>query len=317
MSALPVNVVEFQLPKRKPKIIEKAGNPDQRTYAVVPLRALRDKRLTSGDIRVLGIMASYANRAGLTWVGQRRMGEDLQVSQQAISKHVKRLTELGYLEMVSNAFRGEKAVTRRIIFDDTIKAVDAVAITSSIEDTRSPEMVKKDTREAATPLADDGLPEMSAERIEANKKRLREMLATMGGSPNFRTHQPQRIGDLMPRVKKSHTQPPMVVHGQPSHAQPSMVVNEGSHAQLHAQPYAQPQSCANMKNIGIEEVLKTLELHVVKDSVCTTITDTDMKAIELLVEVGCNQADLEAHLAAADLSKGVAPVLCDLIDARS
>jgi DNA-binding transcriptional ArsR family regulator len=136
MSALPVNVVEFQLPKRKPKIIEKAGNPDQRTYAVVPLRALRDKRLTSGDIRVLGIMASYANRAGLTWVGQRRMGEDLQVSQQAISKHVKRLTELGYLEMVSNAFRGEKAVTRRIIFDDTIKAVDAVAITSSIEDTR-------------------------------------------------------------------------------------------------------------------------------------------------------------------------------------
>jgi hypothetical protein len=42
-----------------------------------------------------------------------------------------------------------------------------------------------------------------------------------------------------------------------------------------------------------------------------------MKAIELLVEVGCNQADLEAHLAAADLSKGVAPVLCDLIDARS
>jgi hypothetical protein len=161
------------------------------------------------------------------------------------------------------------------------------------------------------------MPEMSAERIEANKKRLREMLATMGGSPNFRTHQPQRIGDLMPRVKKSHTQPPMVVHGQPSHAQPSMVVNEGSHAQLHAQPYAQPQSCANMKNIGIEEVLKTLELHVVKDSVCTTITDTDMKAIELLVEVGCNQADLEAHLAAADLSKGVAPVLCDLIDARS
>jgi DNA-binding transcriptional ArsR family regulator len=151
MSALPVNVVEFQLPKRKPKIIEKAGNPDQRTYAVVPLRALRDKRLTSGDIRVLGIMASYANRAGLTWVGQRRMGEDLQVSQQAISKHVKRLTELGYLEMVSNAFRGEKAVTRRIIFDDTIKAVDAVAITSSIEDTRSPEMVKKDTKRLPRP----------------------------------------------------------------------------------------------------------------------------------------------------------------------
>ena len=72
-----------------------------------------------------------------------------------------------------------------------------------------------------------------------------------------------------------------------------------------------------MKNIGIEEVIRFIELHVVKDSVCTTITDTDMKAIELLVEVGCNQADLEAHLAAADLSKGVAPVLCDLIDARS
>lgn len=315
MSALPANVVDFKLPK-KPRVVEKAGNPDQRTYAVVPLRALRDKRLTSGDIRVLGIMASYANRAGLTWVGQKRMGEDLQVSQQAISKHVKRLTELGYLEMVSNAFRGEKAVTRRIIFDDTIKAADAVAITSSLEDTRSPEMVKKDAKEAATPLADDGLPEMSAERIEANKKRLRELLATMGGNQNFRTHQPQRIGDLMPRAKKSHTQPPKVVHGPDSHTQPSMVVNEELHTQLHAQPYTQPQSCVNTRNIGIEETIRVIELHVVKDSVCTTITDTDMKAIELLVEVGCDQASLESHLQAADLSKGVAPVICDLIEAR-
>ena len=347
MSALPVNVVEFQLPKRKPKIIEKAGNPDQRTYAVVPLRALRDKRLTSGDIRVLGIMASYANRAGLTWVGQRRMGEDLQVSQQAISKHVKRLTELGYLEMVSNAFRGEKAVTRRIIFDDTIKAVDAVAITSSIEDTRSPEMVRADRQRApmegsrpkpsdvlkdsrSSPqglppvsldgshgrepnhhrttiepsvkqaaerpqerLADDGLPEMSAEQIEANKRRLRELLATMGGSPNFRTHQPQRLGDLMPQAKKSttnHRQPNEVANGQSSHKQPNTVANEQA---SHRQPHRQPNEVAqNTENTGNSKVIYRLFKERFKD--CYTQPElievmlecmTDEQAVEVLAQV--------------------------------
>jgi hypothetical protein len=70
-------------------------------------------------------------------------------------------------------------------------------------------------------LADDGLPEMSAEQIEANKRRLRELLATMGGSPNFRTHQPQRLGDLMPRAKKSTT----------NHRQPNEVANGASHKQ--------------------------------------------------------------------------------------
>ena len=42
-----------------------------------------------------------------------------------------------------------------------------------------------------------------------------------------------------------------------------------------------------------------------------------MRAIELLVEVGCSQSQLESHLQAADMSKGVARVICDLIEARA
>jgi hypothetical protein len=351
MSALPVNVVEFQLPKRKPKIVEKAAPPDQRSVAVLPIRALVDKQLTDGTFRVLALLCSYCNRAGLTWVSQARLGEDMKVSRQAITKHIGKLVTAGYVEVSKKAWRGEKPNTLRVIFDPSIKTEDAVAITSSIEDTRSPEMVRADRQRApmegsrpkpfdvpkdsrSSPsrlppvsldgshgrepnhhrttiepsvkqaaerpqerLADDGLPEMSAEQIEANKRRLRELLATMGGSPNFRTHQPQRLGDLMPRAKKSttnHRQPNEVANGQSSHKQPNTVANEqASHRQLHRQPHGQPNEVAqNTENTENSKVIYRLFKERFKD--CYTQPElievmlgcmTDEQAVEVLAQV--------------------------------
>jgi len=252
----PTNVVDFKLPK-KPKVVEKEAPPDQRTYAVVPLRALRDKRLTSGDIRVLGIMASYANRAGLTWVGQKRMGQDLVVSQQAISKHLKRLTEMGYIEVVSQGFRGERACTRRIIFDPSMTAQDAIAITSSIEDTRPPEQAKRE-EELRNIMADNDLPDLTPEQIQANMRRLKALLGTLGQPSNFRTHQPQSMGALMATTKPTRKrtpktpQPAVVESKEAVHTQPQGCESEGSHTQpfedksdIHTQPDAQPHGCAN------------------------------------------------------------------------
>ena len=299
MSALS-NVVEFQLPKRKPKIVEKAAPPDQRSVAVLPIRALVDKQLTDGTFRVLALLCSYCNRAGLTWVSQARLADDMKVSRQAITKHIGKLVTAGYVEVSKKAWRGEKPNTLRVIFDPSIKTEDAVAITSSIEDTRPPEMIRADKKAAERPqerLADDGLPEMSAEQIEANKRRLRELLATMGGSPNFRTHQPQRLGDLMPQAKKSttnHRQPNEVANGQSPHRQPNTVANEqASHRQLHRQPHGQPNEVAqNTENTENSKVIYRLFKERFKD--CYTQPElievmlecmTDEQAVEVLAQV--------------------------------
>jgi len=66
--------MNFDIPK-KPKLKLKTAMPDQRQIAVMPLRALKDKTLRNGAIRVLGLVCSYANRAGITWVGQERLHE--------------------------------------------------------------------------------------------------------------------------------------------------------------------------------------------------------------------------------------------------
>jgi DNA-binding transcriptional ArsR family regulator len=313
MSAVPANVVDFKLPKRKPKVIEKEAPPDQRTYAVVPLRALRDKRLTSGDIRVLGIMASYANRAGLTWVGQKRMGQDLEVSQQAISKHVRRLTDMGYIEVLSEGFRGQKACTRRIIFDPNLTAQDAIAVTSGIEDTRPPEQVKRE-EELRNIMADNDLPDLSPEQIQANVKRLKVLLGTLASPTNFRQHQPQILGTLMAQTKQTRkttpkTSQPAVVrttketqNAQPKvvqkrlnrevHTQPQGCESSGLHTQPFDTPIAQPQSCANIKNIGIDRLYRVYELN--KKNV--VIKDSDMKWGSLAVEVGVTESEMVAAI---------------------
>ena len=326
MSALPANVVDFKLPKKRPKVIEKEAPPDQRTYAVVPLRALRDKRLTSGDIRVLGIMASYANRAGLTWVGQKRMGQDLEVSQQAISKHIRRLTNMGYIEVISEGFRGQKACTRRIIFDEKVSAEDAIAITSSQEDTRPPEQIKRE-EELRTIMADNELPDLSPEQIKANMKRLEALLGTLGRPSNFRTHQPTTLGAIMAESKPTRkrtpkTPQPAVVetaletqNAQPKvvqqrlnkevHTQPQSCESEGSHTQPFDTAIAQPQGCANIKNIGLIELYKVYEIN--KNMM---VTDSDMKWGELAVEVGVTEAEVVAALETApDLAHACRAIL--------
>ena len=42
MSALPENIIPFQLPKR-PRVREKDAPPDQRKVCVLPFRAVADK----------------------------------------------------------------------------------------------------------------------------------------------------------------------------------------------------------------------------------------------------------------------------------
>jgi biotin operon repressor len=128
---------------KRPKI-KQGEHRDLRKHATIPLRASTDPRMTAGVWRTLTQLCAYANRAGLLWVGLKRVGSDLKISPQAVHKHLAKLKAWGYVERVHHGFRNQKADTLRIIYDPAVTATDAVALASAIEDCRSPAMQDRD-----------------------------------------------------------------------------------------------------------------------------------------------------------------------------
>ncbi len=69
MSAMPDNVLPFELPK-KPRLKLQEPLPDQRKIVVLPFKAVFDKELGAAGVAVLAGLCAYCNRAGITWVGK-------------------------------------------------------------------------------------------------------------------------------------------------------------------------------------------------------------------------------------------------------
>jgi len=274
MSAIPANVIEFKLPKR-PKIIEKQAPPDQRKFAVVPMRAATDTELHGFSVKVLVLLCSYANRAGITWVGQQRIAEHLQVSKQQVARAMKQLRERGHIEVMSKGFRGERANTTRVIYDPEISAADAIAITSGQEDTRPPHQVKQETAQATEP-------EFTEEQMAANRKRLKEMLGGLANRNGFHYNKPERIGDIVARKPKAKPTPktPHIDNTQVVHEEPlidNIIDNTGV--------------VQTKKTIGYEEVLKVYE-DISKHrftNVRTTIDEVDLRCAAIMCEVGVSR----------------------------
>ncbi len=249
MSAVPVNVVPFELPK-KPRVKQKDAPPDQRKIAVIPIRAGTDERLHGGTVRCLIVLCSFCNRAGLTWVGQAKLAETLKISQQAVSKQMKLLIKTGYVEIVRKGYRGERTNTIRVIFDESIKTEDAIALTSSIEDTRPPSM--KHEQEQA----------MQEEIDREGQKRIASMIAGALKQPTKKELTMPKQGDTMAvkkikegmkkaKPKGTHSQPLGVVQ---------QVVSESPKETLHIQPGASnpttSEGCVEHKNKVLKDSIK-------------------------------------------------------------
>jgi hypothetical protein len=82
------------------------------------------------EMRVLMLYCCYTNRSGLTWVGQQRIATHLNVSKMRISVLTTALINKGYLKVVYQGFRGERADTRQVIYRDNVLLADIVAVTS-------------------------------------------------------------------------------------------------------------------------------------------------------------------------------------------
>ena len=99
-------------------------NEDLRRFCVVPIKAFLNKKLSGENLRVLAVLASYANKGGFSFVSCLTIAKDLGCTSQNISKHLKKLEAQGVIESFNNYFPKLKGNTRRIIYDDKIKRED-------------------------------------------------------------------------------------------------------------------------------------------------------------------------------------------------
>lgn len=99
---------------------------DLRAFAVVPIRAIKDARMTAKTLRVLIAFCSYADHMGRTFVSQERIGQDIGSKRTAVGYHVKRLRDFGYMVYAKPLWRGQKSTSNRIVFDPQVKYEDTI-----------------------------------------------------------------------------------------------------------------------------------------------------------------------------------------------
>ena len=156
MSAMPDNVLPFEIPK-KPRLKLQEPLPDQRKIVVLPFKAVFDKDLGAAGVAVLAGLCAFCNRAGVTWVSQRRLAGDLSISQQAVSRQVAKLKKLGYIEVLKKGYSGARHETVRVIFDPTITGEEAIAMVSNVEDARPPGLIAAEEERLQNEVDKEGL----------------------------------------------------------------------------------------------------------------------------------------------------------------
>jgi DNA-binding MarR family transcriptional regulator len=116
----------FELPE-PPKIIQQPP-VDRRAYSIIPIRAVRDRRLKFTSLKLLVAVSSYANRAGLCWPGFDNLAKDLGVTRQTISRQMKRLVAWGYITKVKNHSWGRTAQIMRVIYDEKLSTNELLQV---------------------------------------------------------------------------------------------------------------------------------------------------------------------------------------------
>jgi DNA-binding Lrp family transcriptional regulator len=116
----------FQIPEQT--ALAEHEFQDRRRFCVIPFRASKDHKLSAAAWRVMTALAGYTNKAGLSWVSERRLGQDIGVSGVAVHYQLKKLIKAGYIERVAKGRNGIRASTHRMIFDDSISTAQAIAV---------------------------------------------------------------------------------------------------------------------------------------------------------------------------------------------
>ena len=285
MSAVPDNIIPFALPK-KPRIKEKDAPPDQRKVCIMPIRALTDPKLTDGAVRILALLCSYCNRAGLTWVSQKRLAEDMKTSRQNITNQLAKLRDAGYVEIVRKGFRGERCNTLRVIFDPSITAEDAIAMTSNKEDTRPPAIREEQERQASEQIDREGQARIAKLISQALKQPTKKEYAMPAKGE---TRAVREVKEAMQKAQSKRSKPvdkpvdqgALIGNRTVSNESSPEVSNEG----LHRQPTGHSPVSYNSREHIVDKELKVNIKQVVKE-LNTVLGNLEVQDFDLLIDSG-------------------------------
>lgn len=275
------NIVPFTLPK-KPRIKEKDAPPDQRKVCIMPIRALTDERLTDGSVRILALVCSYCNRAGITWVSQKRLAEDMKTSRQNITNQLAKLREAGYVEIIRKGFRGERCNTLRVVFDPNITAEDAIAMTSNKEDTRPPAIREEQERQASEQIDREGQAKIAKLISQALKQPTKPKGYAMPAKGETRAVREVKEAMQKAQSKRSKTVDKAVDNTTPigNRAVSNGTVSEVSNESLHRQPIGHSPVSHNSE----EHYKESIKSKSYKDSLKNTVMGNEQ--IKNLIDNG-------------------------------
>ena len=88
-------------------------------FSVIPARAFDDTCLTHRVLVTLGVICTYSDKDGWCWPSRKAIAQRMGIAVSTVSGHIKRLEELGYLEVVSSYHRSGAQTTNkyRVLFD--------------------------------------------------------------------------------------------------------------------------------------------------------------------------------------------------------
>ena len=135
---------------------------DLRAFAVVPIRALKDARITPSTFLVLAAFCSYADQMGRTFVSHLRIGQDIGITKSGVAYHVRKLRKAGYIVYCKPFYKNQKSTSNRIVFDPKVKHEETIRSRLSakhqMELAEAETRMKKEHEQAiATPNALNGL----------------------------------------------------------------------------------------------------------------------------------------------------------------
>jgi biotin operon repressor len=281
MSAVPDNIVPFTLPK-KPRIKEKDAPPDQRKVCIMPIRALTDERLTDGSVRILALVCSYCNRAGITWVSQKRLAEDMKTSRQNITNQLAKLREAGYVEIIRKGFRGERCNTLRVIFDPSITAEEAITMTSNKEDTRPPAIREEQERQASEQIDREGQAKIARLISQALKQPTKPKGYAMPAKGETRAVREVKEAMQKTQAKRSKSVEKTVDNHQSIGHPP--VSNESSPEVSNESLHRQPIGHSSVSYNSEEHYKESIKSNEYKDSLKNTVMGN--QEIKMLIDNG-------------------------------
>ena len=94
-------------------------------FAIVPARAVEDRRLGSAGLRVLAALGTFSDKDGWCWPSLTTLAKQVNVTRQAAHQNIQQLAKLGYIEVQrrQRPDKGNAANRYRLLFDRALFSV--------------------------------------------------------------------------------------------------------------------------------------------------------------------------------------------------